>query len=141
MPHRAARKTREPERDYSHRSLLEKLGVKSGQRVCVLGVADQDFLLDLAVVVPNASRGKPQKETDLIFLAAEDVKSLARIKSLEPHLQRSGAIWIIYPKGQQHIREADVRAAGKSAGFTDNKVCRFSETHTALRFVIPVARR
>jgi hypothetical protein len=75
MPHRAARKTREPERDYSHRSLLEKLGVKSGQRVCVLGVADQDFLLDLAVVVPNASRGKPQKETDLIFLAAASLSS------------------------------------------------------------------
>ena len=51
------------------------------------------------------------------------------------------AIWIVYPKGQRHIREADVMRAGKAAGFTDNKICRFSETHTALRFVIPVARR
>jgi hypothetical protein len=134
-------KRREPERDYSHRSLLEKLGVKPGQRVCVLGIADQVFLLDLAVVVPNAARGKPRKETDLIFLAAEDLKSLARIKALEPHIRRNGAVWVVYPKGQQHIRAADVMAAGKSAGFTDNKVCSFSETHTALRFVIPVARR
>jgi hypothetical protein len=141
MPHKPARKAREPERDYSHRTLIEKLGVKSGQRVCVLGIADQEFLLDLTVVVPKAAHGKPQKETDLIFLAAEDLKSLARIKTLEPHIQRNGAIWIVYPKGQQHIRESDVMAAGKSAGFTDNKVCRFSETHTALRFVIPVARR
>ncbi|MGA8767000.1 MAG: hypothetical protein WB559_08275 [Candidatus Acidiferrales bacterium] len=44
-------------------------------------------------------------------------------------------------KGQKHIREADVIAAGKSVGLTDNKVCRFSDTHTALRFVIPLARR
>jgi uncharacterized protein with PhoU and TrkA domain len=85
--------------------------------------------------------GKLQKESDIILLGAEDLKSLARVKTLEPHILRNGAIWIVYPKGQQHIREADVMAAGKSAGFTDNKVCRFSETHTALRFVIPIARR
>jgi hypothetical protein len=44
-------------------------------------------------------------------------------------------------KGQKHIREVDVIAARKPAGLTDNKVCRFSDTHTALRFVIPLARR
>lgn len=141
MPHKPAKKPREPERDYSHRSLLDKLGVKPGQRVCVLGIEDTTFLTDLASIAPDAAHGKPQKESDLIFLAAEDLKSLARIHSLERHMQRSGAVWVIYPKGQQHIREADVMAAGKSAGFTDNKICRFSETHTALRFVIPLARR
>jgi hypothetical protein len=107
----------------------------------VLGIEDTTFLTDLASIAPDAAHGKPQKESDLIFLAAEDLKSLARIHSLERHMQRSGAVWVIYPKGQQHIREADVMAAGKSAGFTDNKICRFSETHTALRFVIPLARR
>jgi hypothetical protein len=35
----------------------------------------------------------------------------------------------------------DVIAAGKAADLVDNKVCRFSDTHTALRFVIPLARR
>jgi hypothetical protein len=141
VPHKTAKKAREPERDYSHRSLLDKLGVKPGQRICVLGVGDAAFLKDLAAISPGTAHGKPQKESDLIILAAEDLKSLAQIKSLEPHIQRNGAIWVVYPKGQQHIREADVMAAGKSAGFTDNKICRFSETHTALRFVIPVARR
>jgi hypothetical protein len=141
VPHKAAPKKREPERDYSHRSLLDKLGVKPGQRVCVLGIADATFLDELAYVVPRALHGKLQKESDIILLGAEDLKSLARVKTLQPHILRNGAIWIVYPKGQQHIREADVMAAGKSAGFTDNKVCRFSETHTALRFVIPIARR
>jgi hypothetical protein len=141
VPHTTAKKPREPERDYSHRSLLDKLGVKPGQRICVLGVTDAAFLKDLAAVAPGAAHGKAQKGSDVIFLAAEDLKSLARIKSLESQIQRNGAIWVIYPKGQQHLREADVMAAGKSAGFTDNKVCRFSETHTALRFVIPTARR
>jgi len=141
MPRKMDAKPRPPERDYSHRSLLDKLGVKADQRICVLGVEDAAFLKELAAIVPSAAHGKLRNQSDLIFLGANDLKTLARIKSLEPHISRGGAIWVIYPKGQKHIREADVMAAGKSAGLTDNKVCRFSETHTALRFVIPLARR
>ncbi len=141
MPHKRPDKPREPERDYSHRSLLDKLGVKPGQRICVLGVEDAVFLNDLADCVPDFVREKPQRDADMILLGAENLKSLARVKSLAGAIQKTGAIWIVYPKGQSHIREADVRAAGISAGLTDNKVCRFSETHTALRFVIPLARR
>ena len=40
MPHHRAKKPREPERDYSHRSLLDKLGVKPGLQISVLGVED-----------------------------------------------------------------------------------------------------
>jgi len=141
MPRKMDAKPRPPERDYSHRSLLDKLGVKADQRICVLGVEDAAFLKELAAIVPSAAHGKLRNQSDLIFLCANDLKTLARIKSLEPQMNRDGAIWVIYPKGQKHIREADVMAAGKSAGLTDNKVCRFSETHTALRFVIPLARR
>jgi len=141
MPRRKSSKLRPPERDYSHRSLLDKLGVKAGQRICVLGLEDAAFLKELATITPDVAIEKAQKEADLIFLGAGDLKSLARIQSLEGSMNRNGAIWIVYPKGQKHIREADIMAAGKSAGLTDNKVCRFSETHTALRFVIPLARR
>jgi hypothetical protein len=141
VPHKSLKKPREPERDYSDRELLDKLGVKPGQRICVLGVEDAAFLKDLAARVPDFVREKPPKDADLIFLAAEEIKTLARMKSLAGAIQKAGAIWVVYPKGQKHIREADVMAAGKSAGLTDNKVCRFSDTHTALRFVIPLARR
>jgi len=141
VPHKAAGKPRPPERDYSHRALLDELGVKSGQRICVLGVEDASFLQELAARVPDFVREMPAKDADLIFLAAEEVKTLARMKPLAGAIQKAGAIWVVYPKGQKHIREVDVIAAGRSAGLTDNKVCCFSETHTALRFVIPLARR
>jgi hypothetical protein len=141
VPHKRPNKPREPERDYSHRSLLDKLGVKPGQRICVLGVEDAAFLKDLANRVPEFVRDKPLSGADMILLGAENLKALARVKSLAGTIQKAGAIWIVYPKGQTHIREADVIAAGKSAGLTDNKVCRFSDTHTGLRFVIPLSRR
>jgi hypothetical protein len=141
VPSKKTAKSREPERDYSHRALLDKLSVKPGQRICVLGVEDAAFLKDLADRVPDFVREKPAKDADLIFLGAEDVKTLARMKSLAGAIQKAGAIWVVYPKGQKHIREVDVITAGKSAGLTDNKVCRFSDTHTALHFVIPLAHR
>jgi hypothetical protein len=141
MPRKKPNKPREPERDYSHRSLLDKLGVKPGQRIAVLDVEDAAFLNDLADRVPEFAREKPPGGADIIFLGVESVKALARLKSLAGVIQKAGAIWVVYPKGQKHICGVDVINAGKSFGLTDNKVCRFSETHTALRFVIPLARR
>jgi hypothetical protein len=132
---------RAPERDYSHRLLIDKLGVKPGQKIAVLGVESAEFLTELTARVPEYSRGKRVVGADLIFFSAEAVADLAQLNSLGRSIQKNGAIWVVYPKGQKHIREIDVITAGKSAGLTDNKVCSFSVTHTALRFCIPVAKR
>lgn len=134
-------KKREAERDYSHRLLIDKLGVKAGQRIAVLGVESAEFLKDLNARVPQYSRGKRVPNADLIFFSAEARGDLARLDALGRSIARNGAVWVVYPKGQTHIREVDVIEAGKQAGLTDNKVCSFSATHTALRFVIPVAKR
>jgi hypothetical protein len=134
-------KPRPAERDYSHRLLIDKLGVKPGQRISIVGVEDANFLAELAPRVSDYSRGELLKASDLIFFSAENVKDLERLKSLAKSMQSNGAIWVVYPKGQKHIREIDVIAAAKSAGLVDNKVCSFSPTHTALRLCVPVANR
>jgi hypothetical protein len=141
MPQKNPSKPRAPERDYSHRTLAEKLGIKSGQRIAVLGVEDAEFQRDLEAIVPDYSRGNRVADADLIFFSAEAKDDLSKLKSLSRSICKSGGIWVVYPKGQTHIREIDVINAGKSAGLTDNKVIRFSATHTALRFVIPLAKR
>jgi hypothetical protein len=134
-------KAREPERDYSHRLLFDKLGVKPGQKIAVLGVESAEFLTELAARVPEYAAGKGMAGADLIFFSAEAVADLGQLSSLGRSIQKNGAVWVVYPKGQKHIRGIDVIKAGRSAGLTDNKVCSFSATHTALRFCIPVAKR
>jgi len=141
VPSKDPSKPPPPERDYSHRLLIDKLGVKPGQRVAVLGVEDAEFLRDLAGRDPQYSAGRLLKNADLIFFSAEAVDDLSRLELLSRSIQKRGAIWVVYPKGQKHIREMDVISAGKAAGLTDNKVCSFSATHTALRFVVPIAKR
>lgn len=130
-----------PERDYSHRSLLDKLGVKSGQRILILDILDSSFLNDIKPFAPTFAERKPAGNIDLIFFGAEKMDDLKRLASLRKSIVKNGAVWVIYPKGQSHIREIDVINGAKSAGLVDNKVCRFSDTHTALRCVIPKSDR
>ena len=135
------KKPRPPERDYSHRSLLDKLGVKSGQRILILDILDASFLNEIKLFSPTFAETKPSGDLDLIFFGAEEKDALKHLARLRKSIAKNGGIWVVYPKGKQHIREIEVIAAGKSAGLTDNKVCSFSATHTALRFVIPLALR
>jgi hypothetical protein len=80
-------------------------------------------------------------ECDVIFLGAEKEADLAALGRCKESLKKDGAIWVVNPKGQKNFNENHVLAAGKKAGLVDVKVAKFSETHTAHRFVIPKAQR
>jgi len=123
------------------KSLIDKLGVKAGMRISVVGVGNGDFRRDLAARTPDVSEGKAVPESDLIFLGTDRARDLNRLRALQKSIKPNGAIWVVYPKGQKHITEGGVFAAGKQAGLVDVKVASFSPTHTALKFVIPVTRR
>jgi hypothetical protein len=99
-----------------------------------------DFLAELKKQGAVITRGKSAAPS-WIFLAADTLADLAGVKSAASSLKNSAALWIIYPKGQKSITEHDVRGAGLRAGLTDIKVASFSPTHTALKFVIPIANR
>src|SRR4029453_5785679 len=111
-----------------------------GARISLVGRTDPAFLADLVRAGADVSRRR-RKRSDLVFLAIEGRSDLARLGEAEPYLERAGAVWAVYPKGRKDLREVEVIEAGVAAGLVDNKVVRFSDTHTALRFVIPVARR
>ena len=124
----------------SSKSSVEKLGVRPGLRESVLGLAHPGFTGELAAAGADVSERR-RKDSDLIFVAVERTAHLARLGRLEPFLRRNGAVWAVFPKGRRDLREIDVIRTGVGAGLVDNKVVRFSETHTALRFVVPLARR
>ena len=124
-------------------SRLDKLGVKAGITVAVIGVPDDGFLAEATERAGRVSRKAPAATgpVDLIFYGVEHRDALERIAGLVPLIQPDGAIWIVRPKGRKEITEAETMASGKRAGLVDVKVVSFSETHTAEKFVIPVAKR
>jgi len=121
------------------KSVMEKIGVKDGSKAVVVNINDEDFLKQLKGRAVCSSKVARRNET--IFFGAESAGSLKRVPTLARALAPAGALWIVYPKGQTAIREIDVIAAGRGAGLKDVKVVGFSTTHTALKFVIPLAKR
>ena len=122
-------------------TLADKLGVKPGHRVTLLGLDDAWFAKTLEERGADVGRGRLRKGTDVVLLGVHRPRDLDRLERLEASMARDGAIWVVYPKGRKDPSEGDVIEAGKAAGFVDVKVARFSDTHTALKFVIPKARR
>ena len=124
--------------------LLDKLGVRPGSRVAIVGDVDHDgsFRGQLADRTTDVTAGRPKPDTDLVFLAADSTDELAGLTDLRDRIKPAGAIWVVSRKGRAAtIRDIEVIAAAKAAGLVDNKVASFSDTHTSLRLVIPVADR
>jgi hypothetical protein len=124
----------------STRPLLDKLGVKPGDKVSVLGLDDPSFFRQLEDRSRDVS-SRPRKGSDLIFVYMRDREDLPRLGVLRPYLKPAGAIWVLWRKGRKTFREDDVRSFGPDVGFVDVKVVAFSDTLSALKMVIPVALR
>jgi hypothetical protein len=105
---------------------IDKLGIKPGVTVELIGKFEAAFKSEL-----KEAGAKLAKQADVTIYAAE---TAADLTDLPPP---KAALWIIFPKGQKTIREVEVIQAGRNAGLKDIKVARFSETHTALKFVHP----
>ena len=114
---------------------LDKLGVKPGSTVCLVGEFDATFTRELA------GRQADLAESDFIFLAAPAKSTLSQVVSLAKRMRPDAGLWIVYPKGRTEIREIDVINAGRAAGLKDVKVVRFSDVDTTLKFVIPIEAR
>jgi hypothetical protein len=124
------------------RGLLDKLGVKPGMKVAVIGVEDGDFLAQLQERVGELASGEPPTDADFVFYEADRVDDLVALAALRRAIKPAGGVWVVSPKGKTaQIKDLDVMAAARDAGLVDNKVVGFSATHTALKLVIPRANR
>ena len=123
-------------------SRLQKLSVKKGMRIAVIGVDDQLLIEEATACGATVARGSRAGALDMIFFGARSIADLTRLASLVSRIKPSGVIWLVRAKGRgAAIREAESMEAGKRAGLVDVKVVSFSDTHSAEKYVIPVAKR
>jgi len=88
------------------------------------------------------TEGLPEPDTDIVLLGADSLAALEPLAALATRIRPNGAIWVVSRKGKAAtLRYEEILDAAKAAGLVDNKVAAFSTTHTALRFVIPLALR
>ena len=133
--------------DWAHKiknpkGLLDKLGVKPGHKISVVSLDDEGFIAELRARTSDVSTSRPRSSSDAIFLGAVDKKSLNRLQTLRKNITPKGAVWVVRPKGHDSgLKETDIIAAAKVHGLVDVKVVSFSETHSALKLVIPLDQR
>ncbi len=131
-----------PERVYST-PLLDKLGVRPGMRVAIVGDIDPAVVASSA----RADRRRHARATRSSTPTSScwpPTRSMSwrSLRALRSRIRQAGAIWVVSRKGRAAtLRDVDVIAAARDADLVDNKVASFSDTHTALRLVIPKALR
>ena len=119
-------------------TLLDKLGVGDGTRVAVLDVDDRAFAGELSQRPVKRVGAGP---ADVVVWGVDEAADLARLPALAEWIRPAGALWAVWPKGRKELNENHIREAALDAGLVDVKVARFSATHSALKLVIPKAKR
>jgi hypothetical protein len=128
------------------KSRIEKLGLKAGAKVALVGFEkeDQGFVEEIGEqtsAVTKITKAEVPADVEWIFLKADTSKELVQLSRIAKGMRGAAALWIVYPKGRTEITERDVLKAGRAAALKDVKVVGFSATHSALKFVIPVSQR
>jgi hypothetical protein len=129
------------EKTYEHRALLDKLGVMDGARVSVIGVEDRGFAKELRTRTRDIAKNKAKPQSDTVFLGVEAPLDMAAMVNLRSVIKPDGAVWVVFRKGRKDFNENDVLRLGLETGLVDVKVVRFSDTHSAVKFVTRKSER
>lgn len=147
-----------PDKDYSHRSVIDKLGVKPGDRVAWVGVTPRaGGVRELAADVAERAGAVAARGAGLVNLILYWPKTFAEVVptllELKGRLEPNGGIWVITAKkgkpaapcraanGAEYLMQDSLIPLGKAAGLVDNKICSLSDCESAMRFVIPKNKR
>src|SRR5437763_2057301 len=126
------------ERDYSHRTVVQKLGVKPDQRIEVLGDVGSALRREVREAI---GRGFVKSgELDGVIVLVESVEEgdelLARYR---PRLRDTGYIWMVtWKRGHEaYVDQMKLVPCGKLRRLIDNKTCSIDEQRSGIRFVVP----
>ena len=132
---------------YSGTPLAQKLGVKAGHAVIVLG-APEGFTTELATTLPDGVvvRTRAAGRADVVLAFFTRRRDLdGRVDALLRVLDVDGGLWIAWPKKASgrptDMTEHAVREVFLPLGLVDNKVAAVDETWSGLRVVWRRERR
>ncbi len=131
-----------PEKDYSHRSVVQKLGVRPDERVEIAG----DVGAGLRGGVKEAlGRGLVRSGTldgavVMVESLEEAQEALVRYRA---RLRDSGYLWLVTRKRghEGYLDQMAIVPHAKRVGLIDNKTCSIDGERSGIRFVVPRALR
>jgi hypothetical protein len=130
------------ERDYSHRTTVQKLGVAPAERVEIAGDVGSGLRGD---VKDALGRGlvKSGELDGAIVLVESDEEAREALVRYRTRLRDTGYLWIITRKRghDNYLNQMSIVPHAKRLGLIDNKTCSIDDERSGIRFVVPRSLR
>ena len=128
--------------DYSHRTTVQKLGVKPDERLEVAGDVGADLRRELKGLL---GRGFVRSgELDGAIVMVESLEEGARcLADYRDRIRDTGYLWILTRKRghEGYVNQMHLVPGAKERGLIDNKTCSIDDARSGIRFVVPRALR
>ena len=130
------------ERDYSHRTAIQKLGVKPEQRVEVTGDVGSGLRRDVKQAVGRGLVRSGELDGAIVLVESEEAAKEALVR-YRARLRDTGYLWVITRKRghESYLNQMALVPHAKRLGLIDNKTCSIDEDRSGIRFVVPRALR
>ena len=130
------------DKDYSHRSAVEKLGVKPDERVEITGDVGPGLRGDVKNTLGRGLVRAGMLDGAVVMVSSLDEAKEA-LERYRPRLRDSGYLWLVTRKRghDNYLNQMLLVPFGKRHGLIDNKTCSIDDSRSGIRFVVPRAKR
>ncbi|MEA2348052.1 MAG: hypothetical protein QOG62_1839 [Thermoleophilaceae bacterium] len=130
------------ERDYSHRTVVQKLGVKPDERVEVAGDVGPTLRTDLKEAIGRGLVKAGELDGAVVVIESLDDAPEAILR-YRARLRDTGYLWVVTRKRghERYVDQMKLVPIAKKLSLIDNKTCSIDDGRSGIRFVIPRALR
>jgi len=130
------------ERDYSHRTTVQKLGVREGERIEVSGDVGPGLRRDVKEALGRGLVRSGELDGAIVLVESEEEGKEALVR-YRPRLRETGYLWMITRKRghDRYLNQMLLVPHAKRLGLIDNKTCSIDDERSGIRFVIPRSLR
>jgi hypothetical protein len=132
----------ERERDYSHRTAVQKLGIRVDDRVEVAGDVGSGLRRDVKEAAGRGLVRSGRLDGAIVLVESMDEAKEALVR-YRARLKDTGYLWMITRKRGHdgYLNQMTLVPHAKSLGLIDNKTCSIDDDRSGIRFVVPRALR
>lgn len=130
------------ERDYSHRTTVQKLGVAPDQRVEIAGDVGSGLRGDVKDALGRGLVKSGELDGAIVLVESEE-EALEALIRYRTRLRDTGYLWIITRKRghENYLNQMSLVPHAKRLGLIDNKTCSIDDERSGIRFVVPRSLR
>ena len=124
--------------DYSHRTVVQKLGVKPDERVEIAGDVGPGLRRDVKEALGRGLVRSGALDGAIVLVESLEDATEALVR-YRPRLRDTGYLWIVTRKRgyEGYLNQLSLVPHAKRLGLIDNKTCSIDEERSGIRFVVP----